>query len=110
MRRAQSLTTLVPVRGVELPTFASPRGGLISRKSDDEVELFKLRFSTLLSGALEVIFDNVVKVFQSSIWCSAIMPGTITARVLGVSQDRTAHARLMRLVSGNGVSMDRDEA
>lgn len=86
------------------------RGGLVTWKSDDEVELLKLLFSMLLSGALGVIFDNVVKVFSSPILCSAIMSGTITARVLGVSQDRTAHARLMWLASGNGVSMDRDQA
>ena len=64
----------------------------------------------LLSGALGVIFDNVVKAFQSSIECAAKVPGTITARVLGVSQDRAAHVRLMWLAFGNGVSIDRDQA
>lgn len=93
-----------------LALVTGERGGLVTWKSDDEVELLKLLFSMLLSGALGVIFDNVVKVFQSPILCSAIMSGMITARVLGVSQDRTAHARLMWLASGNGVSMDRDQA
>ena len=93
-----------------LALVTGERGGLVSWKSDDEIELLKLLFSMLLSGALGVIFDNVVKVFQSPILCSAIMSGTITARILGVSQDRTAHARLMWLASGNCVSMDRDQA
>lgn len=86
------------------------REALISWKPDDEIELGKLLLSLMLKGTPGIAFDNVVKVFRSPTLCTAIMSGMVKARLLGVSEDRTASARLMWLASGNGVSMDRDSA
>ena len=89
--------------GHDMPAMTFPVG--------NEAEMAKLLLSTLLRGPAMVVFDNVpdgIK-FESGSLAAALTSASIDQRVLGASNNAIAPTNTLFTLTGNNLSLGRDE-